>query len=187
MSEFNHSHPAHADTARADVSQSELAAPHNMPVDFAPFQLPLPVAFIWGAFLLDGVITATVPNMPTDHSVLSAWQGGLDQLINFNTEVLAHLQQQVGLYQRHPLMPLVAAQWQREPLPVPNVFEYLVVNALGEFIGKTILLTGGKLPSAAQTQAQIDMYLNVFFPPVPQADFYHVENQPTHSAQGVHA
>lgn len=162
MSEFNHSHPVHADTARADVSQSELAAPHNMPVDFAPFQLP--VAFIWGAFLLDGVITATVPNMPTDHSVLSAWQGGLDQLINFNTEVLAHLQQEVGLYQRHPLMPLVAAQWQRKPLPVPNVFEYLVVNALGEFIGKTILLTGGELPTQRQINAQIHLHLTHFFP-----------------------
>ena len=128
------------------------------------FQLPLPVAFIWGAFLLDGVITATVPNMPADHSVLSAWQGGLDQLINFNTEVLAQLQQEVGHYQRHPLMPLVAAQWQRKPLPVPNVFEYLVVNALGEFIGKTILLTGGQLPSPQQYQVQIQWYLIHFFP-----------------------
>ena len=88
MSEFNHSHPVHADTARADVSQSELAAPHNMPVDFAPFQLPLPVAFIWGAFLLDGVITAKLPDQPAEHSVLSVWRGGLDDLINFNTEVL---------------------------------------------------------------------------------------------------
>ena len=178
MSDFNHSRPANTDVAAA----TQLASPVE-----PTFQLPLPVAFIWGAFLLDGVITATVPNMPTDHSVLSAWQGGLDQLINFNTEVLAHLQQEVGHYQRHPLMPLVAAQWQREPLPVPSVFEYLVVNALGEFIGKTLLLTGGELPSPAQIQAQIDMYLSVFFPPVPQADFYHVENQPTHSAQGVHS
>ncbi len=128
------------------------------------FQLPLPVAFIWGAFLLDGVITATVPNMPTDHSVLSAWQGGLDQLINFNTEVLAQLQQALGYYQQHTLMPVVQQYWQRQPLPVPNVFEYLVVSALGEFIGKTILLTGGQLPSPQQYQAQIQWYLIHFFP-----------------------
>ena len=164
MSEFNHSHPVRADTARADVSQSELAAPHNMPVDFAPFQLPLPVAFIWGAFLLDGVITATVPNMPTDHSVLSAWQGGLDELINFNTEVLDYLQQQLGLYQRHPLMPIVQQYWQRKPLPVPNVFEYLVVNALGEYIGKYILRKQGRLPTQIQCQRQIELYLIHFFP-----------------------
>ena len=182
MSDHSLNDDFHTDANHADV----LTQP-DIPDALAPFKLPLPVAFIWGAFLLDGVITATVPNMPTDYSVLSAWQGGLDQLINFNTEVLAHLQQEVGHYQRHPLMPLVAAQWQREPLPVPSVFEYLVVNALGEFIGKTLLLTGGELPSPAQLQAQIDMYLNVFFPPVPQADFYHVENQPSYSAQGVHS
>lgn len=134
--------------------------PNQLPA----FQLPLAVAFIWGAFLLDGVITATVPNMPTDHSVLSAWQGGLDQLINFNTEVLAQLQQEVGHYQQHTLMPVVQQYWQRQPLPVPNVFEYLVVNALGEFIGKTILLTGGQLPSPQQYQAQIQWYLIHFFP-----------------------
>ena len=73
------------DSNSLDPSTPEPNQPHA-------FQLPLPVAFIWGASLLDGVITATVPNMPTDHSVLSAWQGGLDQLINFNTEVLAQLQ-----------------------------------------------------------------------------------------------
>lgn len=128
------------------------------------FQLPLPVAFMWGAFLLDGVITAKLPDQPTDHSVLSVWQGGLDQLINFNTEVLAHLQQEVGHYQRHPLMPLVAAQWQRKPLPVPNVFEYLVVNALGEYIGKYILRKRGRLPTHLQCQRQIDLYLIHFFP-----------------------
>ncbi len=142
-------------------SPIEDASEPNQP---PAFQLPLPVAFIWGAFLLDGVITATVPNMPTDHSVLSAWQGGLDQLINFNTEVLAQLQQALGHYQQHTLMPVVQQYWQRQPLPVPNVFEYLVVNALGEFIGKTILLTGGQLPSPQQYQAQIQWYLIHFFP-----------------------
>ena len=175
------------------MSDSNTIAPKPPKPNQAPaFQLPLPVAFIWGAFLLDGVITATVPNMPADHSVLSVWQVGLDQLINFNTEVLMQLQQEVGHYQRHPLMPLVAAQWQREPLPVPSVFEYLVVNALGEFVGKTILLTGGELPSPAQLQAQIDMYLGLFFPDfkAPSAQSYVVaqqHSQPTDSAQGVHS
>ena len=164
MSEFNHSHPVHADTARADVSQSELAALYNMPVDFAHFQLPLPVAFIWGAFLLDGVITAKLPDQPAEHSVLSVWQGGLDELINFNTEVLDYLQQQLGLYQRHPLMPIVQQYWQRQPLPVPNVFEYLVVNALGEYIGKYILRKQGRLPTQIQCQRQIELYLIHFFP-----------------------
>ncbi|MFZ3192950.1 MAG: hypothetical protein WA154_07075 [Moraxellaceae bacterium] len=164
MSEFNHSHPVHTDTARADVSQSELAAPHNMPVDFAPFQLPLPVAFIWGAFLLDGVITAKLPDQPAEHSVLSVWRGGLDDLINFNTEVLDHLQQQLSLYTAHPLMPTVQAYWQRKPLPVPNVFEYLVVNALGEYIGKYILRKHGRLPTPIQCQRQIHLHLTHFFP-----------------------
>ena len=75
------------------------------------FQLPLPVAFIWGAFLLDGVITAKLPDQPAEHSVLSVWQGGLDELINFNTEVLDYLQQQLSLYTAHPLMPTVQAYW----------------------------------------------------------------------------
>ena len=169
MAEFNrchpiHSHTGHVNAAHADANHEDGSMQSATPTEPAPFKLPLAVAFIWGAFLLDGVITATVPNMPTDHSVLSAWQGGLDQLINFNTEVLVQLQQEVGHYQRHPLMPLVAAQWQRQPLPVPNVFEYLVVNALGEFIGKTILLTGGKLPSQRQIRAQIYLHLTHFFP-----------------------
>jgi hypothetical protein len=138
-----------------------MSEPNSQP---PAFKLPLAVAFIWGAFLLDGVTTATVPSMPTDHSVLSVWQGGLDQLIYFNAEVLDHLQHEIGRYQSHPLMPLLAAQWQRQPLPVPNVFEYLVVNALGEFIGKTIVLTGGELPTLQQYQAQIQVYLSHFFP-----------------------
>ena len=159
MSDHSLNDDFHTDANHADV----LTQP-DIPDALAPFKLPLPVAFIWGAFLLDGVITATVPNMPTDHSVLSAWQGGLDELINFNTEVLDYLQRQLGLYQRHPLMPIVQQYWQRQPLPVPNVFEYLVVNALGEYIGKYILRKQGRLPTQIQCQRQIELYLIHFFP-----------------------
>ncbi|MFA9202569.1 MAG: hypothetical protein ACEQSD_01035, partial [Flavobacteriales bacterium] len=137
------------------------AAKSDLP---AALQLSFPVAFIWGAFLLDGVITAKLPDQPAEQSVLSVWQGGLDDLINFNTEVLDHLQHQLSLYNDHPLMPTVQAYWQRKPLPKPNVFEYLVVNALGEYIGKYILRKHGRLPTQLQCQRQIDLYLMHFFP-----------------------
>jgi len=159
MSDHSLNDDFHTDANHADV----LTQP-DIPDPLAPFKLPLPVAFIWGAFLLDGVITAKLPDQPAEHSVLSVWQGGLDELINFNTEVLDYLQQQLGLYQRHPLMPIVQQYWQRKPLPVPNVFEYLVVNALGEYIGKYILCKQGRLPTQIQCQRQIELYLIHFFP-----------------------
>ena len=136
------------------------------PVMSPVLPLPTAVAFLWGAFLLDGVLTATTPHTPqsAEQTVLSVWQGGLDQLMVFNTEVLHQLQQQLAIHRDHPMMATVQADWQRQPLPQPNVFEYLVVNALGEFIGKQILLTDGGLPSLAQCQAQIDLYLSLFFP-----------------------
>ena len=115
MSDHSLNDDFHTDANHADV----LTQP-DIPDPLAPFKLPLPVAFIWGAFLLDGVITAKLPDQPAEHSVLSVWQGGLDELINFNTEVLDYLQQQLGLYQRHPLMPIVQQYWQRKPLPVPT-------------------------------------------------------------------
>ena len=126
--------------------------------------VPLAVAFIWGAFLFDGVITARVPYQPEDHTVLSVWSEGFDELINFNTQVLQLLLQHLEQYRDHPLMPTVQVYWQRAPLPQPNVFEYVVIGAIGEFIGKFILLSHGKLPSTAQYQAQIQLFLSHFFP-----------------------
>lgn len=126
--------------------------------------VPLAVAFIWGAFLFDGVITARVPRQPDDHTVLSVWSEGFDELINFNTQVLQTLLQHLEQYRDHTLMPTVQVYWQRAPLPQPNVFEYVVIGAIGEFIGQYILRSHGKLPSQAQYQAQIQLFLSHFFP-----------------------
>jgi hypothetical protein len=140
-----------------------LTQPSQPPVSNTPL-VPLAVAFIWGAFLFDGVITARVPHQPEDHTVLSVWSEGFDELINFNTQVLQLLLQHLEQYRNHPLMPTVQVYWQRAPLPQPNVFEYVVIGAIGEFIGKFILLSHGKLPSTAQYQAQIQLFLSHFFP-----------------------
>jgi hypothetical protein len=111
------------------------------------------VALTWGAFFLDGMLeTVDHPNSRR-LQVLEAWPHGFDQLIQHNTAVLMALAEQMQPFWSHQLM-----QLQR-----PSVFEYLVVSALGDFVGRHLMEHHGQYPEPAVYAAQITMYLKLFF------------------------
>ena len=111
------------------------------------------VALTWGAFFLDGMLeTVDHPNSRR-LQVLEAWPHGFDQLIQHNTAVLMALAEQMQPFWSHQLM-----QLQR-----PAVFEYLVVSALGDFVGRHLIEHHGQYPEPAVYAAQITMYLKLFF------------------------
>ena len=168
----------HSPTASAQLPQSQslmsVAVPMPMPMPMAQEQItsqpPLPllrhsqpcapkivlaphVALTWGAFFLDGMLeTVDHPNSRR-LQVLEAWPHGFDQLIQHNTAVLMALAEQMQPFWSHQLM-----QLQR-----PAVFEYLVVSALGDFVGRHLIEHHGQYPEPAVYAAQITMYLKLFF------------------------
>lgn len=114
---------------------------------------PLSTAMTWSAFLLDGMLSTV--DEPYCHRItlLSPWPHGMDQLIAFHTQVLLALYTQMQPYWHHPL------------LEQHNVFEYLVVNALGDALGRDVLALQGQYPSTEQYQQRIQQALRVFFSP----------------------
>jgi hypothetical protein len=162
----------HSPTASAQLPQSQslmtVAVPMHMAQEQTTSLLPLlrqsqpcapkivlapHVALTWGAFFLDGMLeTVDHPNSRR-LQVLEAWQHGFDQLIQHNTAVLMALAEQMQPFWSHQLM-----QLQR-----PAVFEYLVVSALGDFVGRHLMEHHGQYPEPAVYAAQITMYLKLFF------------------------
>lgn len=111
------------------------------------------VALTWGAFFLDGMLEAVDHPHSRRLQVLAAWPHGFDQLIKHNTAVLMALAEQMQPFWSHQLM-----QLQR-----PAVFEYLVVSALGDFVGRYLIEHHGQYPEPEAYGAQITMYLKLFF------------------------
>ncbi|MFA9202570.1 MAG: hypothetical protein ACEQSD_01040 [Flavobacteriales bacterium] len=137
-------------TTTGAATRSPTTTPPHSPVQL----LPSTVALSWGAFLLDGLLETPVAPYTRRKAVLSCWSLPFDQLIQHNNHVLLYLAQRVAPYWQHPLM------------AKPALFESLVVNGIGDYIARHLIEYDGAYPEPAAYQAQIDMYLGLFFPDV---------------------
>jgi hypothetical protein len=139
----------------AQVAQGQTHLPSSWQSQpcAAKIMLAPHVALTWGAFFLDGMLEAVDHPNSRRLQVLAAWPNGFDQLIKHNTAVLMALAEQMQPFWSHQLM-----QLQR-----PAVFEYLVVSALGDFVGRYLIEHHGQYPEPDAYGAQITMYLKLFF------------------------
>lgn len=142
--------------------------------------LPRHTAFLWGAFLLDGLFDAgrlpfsfapmtdhsagdgqTTAQHPLDdrgNAVMDIWPQGFDTLIEGCCQRLAELWQQTQPYAQHPMMAF------------PSMFEYLVVSPFGEYLAQYLLSHQGQLPDQAEVAAQVTRQLQGFFHPLDEED-----------------